>query len=80
MRHAYEGMLLTLTEDFETGALTAEGVQEPGCHGDGQFDEKKCRFHVPLASTLCEGRVRLQLFYGAWPVLTEEHGTFDAIV
>jgi hypothetical protein len=45
MLYFYEGLAMTLSQDYKAGGLTAEGAGDEGCHGDGQFEEWHCR-HV----------------------------------
>jgi hypothetical protein len=57
VRHAYEGLALLLSNDYETGAIK----NDPACAGEAQFGEKGCK--VPSHFDICG--VRIELRYNA---------------
>jgi hypothetical protein len=80
IRHLMEGFALVLSDDYEFGAMDARGREMPQCKGDGQFDEKVCRLHVPNQIQLCNNTVTVNLESSAWPILEHRHlSQFDAV-
>ena len=61
VRHAFEGLLLILSGDYEHGAMVNDELLE--CVGEAQFEEKHCRFKVPGYKQMCGGAVEIHLSY-----------------
>jgi hypothetical protein len=81
VRHAYEGLLLVLSGNYEWGAMVEEGREKPECHGEGQFEERTCRHFVAHNKQVCNNEVVLQLVYGAWPTITIQMlDTYDLVL
>ena len=59
VRHAYEGLALLLSGDYETGAIK----NDPACTGEALFGEKDCQLKVPPHFEICG--VRIELRYNA---------------
>jgi hypothetical protein len=59
VRHAYEGLVLLLSGDYETGAIK----NDPACAGEALFGEKDCQLKVPPHFEICG--VRIELRYNA---------------
>jgi hypothetical protein len=73
-----EAVTLVLTSDYEFGAMADTGRIDK-CKGDGQFEEMVCRHYVRSSITTCGGRLMLQLDYGGWPSVGDQHATYDAV-
>ena len=79
MRHTFQAFLLVLSTDYEYGTMDASGRSKPECAGEGQFEEKQCRMHLPHTAEMCGGAVSLNLTYTAWPRLTDVYANFDVV-
>ena len=49
-------------ENFRNGALQDVGQD---CDFDAQFEEARCRLHLRLSSSLCNGAVQVDFLNGA---------------
>ena len=74
VRHAYEGLALLLSGDYETGVIK----NDPACAGEAQFEEKDCRHKVPMHFDICG--VRIELRYDAWCEVNANDHMYDWIV
>lgn len=81
VRHAYEGVLLALSGDYDAGALVPNTTaHHPDCAGAGQFEEAVCRSHVKPSASVCGGTVAVALHHGHVPVPGEADAGWDVIV
>ena len=71
VRHLYVALVLWLSGNYRDGALRPQ--HDKICLYGGQFEEKRCRLQLGLQKTICDGKIRVSLGYGAWyrPVLQD---------
>ena len=80
IRHAYQGFILLLTQDYSHGGVINDNNNE--CLDEMQFHEKKCRFKIPDTVNACGGEIQISLRNDNWCTPTFDHDLYlnDVVV